>query len=233
MHGIFTSALIASVLGGILWLDRYQFPQMMLSRPLVSSSIIGMALGDAEAGLSIGILFELLWYRRPPIGGFIPPDAVFASLAASSIAAIVRHGSEMPLFSLCFLVFVLFFPLAYLGTRIDSALRISLGGLAVKAIQGKERITEGGIDLTIAKALLTGFCAAALPLFPIIILGSFLIMHLTPFIPANLVKAFGFAYYIVPIAAAADIMAGFDERRYYMLFVIGFVVSVVGMALFR
>ena len=83
-------AFCAGTLGALLWLDRYQIGQIMISRPIVVGPIIGVALGDIPLGLAVGVLFEVLWLRRPPIGGFIAPDVTFSTAIASAVAIIVE-----------------------------------------------------------------------------------------------------------------------------------------------
>ncbi len=62
------SILPVALLGGVLGLDMVSFPQMMLSRPLVSATIAGAFVGRASAGLLAGAVLELIALETLPFG---------------------------------------------------------------------------------------------------------------------------------------------------------------------
>ena len=87
--------------------DRVAFGQFMISRPIVVGPLAGLILGDALIGLEIGMLLELLWLGRLPVGAAIPPDDTQVTLGATVLAlhleqTLAVHG--MPLVLLCVLV---------------------------------------------------------------------------------------------------------------------------------
>jgi mannose/fructose/N-acetylgalactosamine-specific phosphotransferase system component IIC len=57
-----------SLLGAVVGLDMVSFPQMMLSRPLVSSTIAGAFVGRPGAGLLLGAVLELIALETLPFG---------------------------------------------------------------------------------------------------------------------------------------------------------------------
>lgn len=62
------SLLPVSLLGALVGLDMVSFPQMMLSRPLVSATIAGAFVGQPAAGLLIGAVLELIALETLPFG---------------------------------------------------------------------------------------------------------------------------------------------------------------------
>lgn len=89
---------LTALAGGVLALDGVSFPQVMISRPLVSATIGGAILGSAGGGLLVGALLELLSMRHPPYGAAKYPDtgpaglvagAAYAASGAASIEALV------------------------------------------------------------------------------------------------------------------------------------------------
>ena len=85
-------------LGGLLALDGVSFPQVMVSRPLVSATIGGALLGAPGGGMLVGAVLELLSMRHPPYGAAKYPDtgpaglvagAAYAAAGAASIEALV------------------------------------------------------------------------------------------------------------------------------------------------
>ncbi len=65
---LLVSAIPVALLGGVLGLDMVSFPQVMLSRPLVSATLAGAFVGRASAGLLIGVVLELLALETLPFG---------------------------------------------------------------------------------------------------------------------------------------------------------------------
>ncbi|MEO6778232.1 MAG: PTS sugar transporter subunit IIC [Gemmatimonadaceae bacterium] len=61
-------AIPVSLLGAVAGLDMVSFPQMMLSRPLVSATIAGAFVGHPAAGLLIGAVLELIALETLPFG---------------------------------------------------------------------------------------------------------------------------------------------------------------------
>lgn len=84
-HGSWLVFLIA---GGLLAVDAVSWPQVMISRPIVSASLGGALVGAPGAGLLVGSVLELLAMRHPPFGATRYPDTGPAGLiAGASFAA--------------------------------------------------------------------------------------------------------------------------------------------------
>jgi mannose/fructose/N-acetylgalactosamine-specific phosphotransferase system component IIC len=76
----------------ILWgtavaLDLVSVPQVMIARPVVAGAVAGFLTGDVEAGLRVGVLFELFALDVLPIGAVRYPDYGPATVAATALAA--------------------------------------------------------------------------------------------------------------------------------------------------
>jgi mannose/fructose/N-acetylgalactosamine-specific phosphotransferase system component IIC len=75
------------VWGTVVGLDLVSVPQAMISRPLVAGSVAGWLLNDVEAGLRIGVLFELFALDVLPVGAVRYPDYGPATVAAVALGA--------------------------------------------------------------------------------------------------------------------------------------------------
>ena len=62
------SVVPVSLLGAIVGLDMVSFPQIMLSRPLISATLAGAFVGRPAAGLLIGAVLELIALETLPFG---------------------------------------------------------------------------------------------------------------------------------------------------------------------
>jgi len=202
--------------------------QLMVSRPVVAAPLVGWVVGDLGAGLASGILFELLWLRQPPVGGYIPPDTSLASMACAAISGIVRSQHDIPTTSLALLVFLCVLPVTYLGVVLDAVLRTGLTRLVRRANIDPEQLYGSAAWFSIARGLLSGFFVAFLGLFPVILGGALVLGKLAYILPISLVSALGFAFYAVPLVAVADYMVGHQDRTSVLLFLLGFGIIAIG-----
>ena len=223
--------LLAGAVGGLLYLDRFQLFQTMACRPMVAAPIVGWIVGDLSAGLAAGLLFEMLWLRRPPVGGFVPPDATLASVATASVAALVRESTGIPVTATVCLSFLLLFPVSLLGMRLDVMVRLILGSLARKVEEAQRNDADLTVYPYLLAGLLVGFLAAFLILSLVIFLAATLLISAVQWVPPALIRAMGFAFYVVPLLGAADLMVRLDETRDRVLFLVGFVIAIASVSL--
>ena len=85
--------LLLVALGGLLAVDGVSFPQVMVSRPLVSATLGGAVLGHPGGGMLVGAVLELLSMRHPPYGAAKYPDTGPAGLVAGAAYAAAGAGS--------------------------------------------------------------------------------------------------------------------------------------------
>jgi PTS system mannose-specific IIC component len=82
-----SQALLLVLWGTLVAVDLVSVPQAMICRPLVAGAIAGWIAGDVEAGLRVGVLFELFALDVLPIGAVRYPDYGPATVAATAFAA--------------------------------------------------------------------------------------------------------------------------------------------------
>jgi mannose/fructose/N-acetylgalactosamine-specific phosphotransferase system component IIC len=71
--------------GTLVGLDLVSVPQGMISRPVVAGTVAGALAGDVEAGLRVGILFELFALDVLPAGAVRYPDYGPATVSAVAL----------------------------------------------------------------------------------------------------------------------------------------------------
>jgi len=81
-----------ALLAGLILLDSTALMQVMISQPLVSCSLIGLAAGEPAVGFNMGIAFQLLFLSDLPIGSYIPKDA--PTISMSALAAVLIFGDS-------------------------------------------------------------------------------------------------------------------------------------------
>lgn len=87
------NALPIAVLGGVLGLDMVSFPQVMISRPIVSATIAGAFAGNPTAGVLIGAVLELIALETLPFGASRYPEWGSAGAVGGAIFAAQDTGA--------------------------------------------------------------------------------------------------------------------------------------------
>lgn len=188
----------------LVGLDRVAFAQFMISRPIVVGPLTGWVLGNTLIGLEVGMLVELLWLGRLPVGAAIPPDDTQIALGATVMALSMEkflglHG--MPVVILAVLIAI---PLGKLGQLFDRLARHvndrfndnAIKAVAISGSLGVERMHLLG---------LASFALASLATALIIILcGSVILYYAAPLLIGT-VRGAGLSlqYSLVMIGAAA------------------------------
>lgn len=219
-------SLLAGVAGGLLWLDRFQLCQVMVSRPIVSAPLVGWISGDITAGVASGLLFELLWLRTPPVGGFIAPDTTLAAIATAAVSARVGSATNIGLTPVVFLSFLFLFPLCFVGKKVDELLRLRLGKIANRSAESQRHGDDRVVYLHLVAGLVLGFSCAFLVLVPTIEGCTFLLTRVIQTLPSTISRSFGFGFYLVPLLGAVDFLLGMDELRHKLLFLAGLIAAV-------
>ncbi|NIP59593.1 MAG: hypothetical protein GWM92_00625 [Gemmatimonadetes bacterium] len=81
-----------AVLGGLLGLDQTGVGQFMVSRPLVTGTLVGALLGSPDSGLLVGALLEGLFLPAFPVGGARFPETGPATVVAAATASTPGAG---------------------------------------------------------------------------------------------------------------------------------------------
>jgi PTS system mannose-specific IIC component len=219
--------LTAGVLAVLLGLDRTAFLQSMVSRPLVAAPLTGWLLGIPQAGLEVGMLLELLWLGRLPVGTVIPPDDTQVAIGATLLVLTLErlldlHG--MPAVILCVLVAI---PLGQFGRYADSRARQANDHLArqaeVAAVAGDSRRIEwlhlSGTGHFALSGLLT--CTV------IVAAGTLLLYPLAPLL-IGAVRETGLSLqFSFTLIGAAVLLGTLNVSRGLLLFGVAFVATLL------
>jgi mannose/fructose/N-acetylgalactosamine-specific phosphotransferase system component IIC len=81
------SALLLVGWGTLVALDLVSVPQAMIARPIVAGAVAGWMTGDLDAGLRVGLLFELFALDVLPVGAVRYPDYGPATVVGTALAA--------------------------------------------------------------------------------------------------------------------------------------------------
>ena len=219
--------LTTGTLAVLLGLDRTAFLQCMVSRPLVAAPLTGWLLGVPLAGFEVGMLLELLWLGRLPVGSVIPPDDTQVAIGATALALTMErllglHG--MPMVILCVLTAI---PLGKLGQYADDRARQANDRLAREALAA----AANGDDRRIERLHLCGLwhfaLAGLLTCLVIVAAGTVLLYPLAPLL-IGAVRETGLSLqYSFTLIGAAVLLGTLNVSRGLYLFGVAFVATLL------
>jgi mannose/fructose/N-acetylgalactosamine-specific phosphotransferase system component IIC len=81
-----------ALLGALLGLDVVSFPQAMVSRPIVAATLAGAFIGNPPAGLTIGVVLEMIALDTLPFGASRYPEWGSAGVVGGALFAAQAPG---------------------------------------------------------------------------------------------------------------------------------------------
>lgn len=214
--------LLAGVLAMLVGIDRIAFAQFMISRPIVVGPLIGLALGNAMVGLEVGMLLELLWLGRLPVGAAIPPDDTQVTVGATILALSMERLlglSGMPMVLLCVLTAI---PLGKFGQTFDRMARSfndryndrALAALENNDLTRVERLHRAGLLSFALSSLATSFV--------IVLCGSVILFFVAPMLIGTVRETgLGLQYSLI-VVGAATLLGTINVSRGLSLFCAAF-----------
>jgi len=215
---IYTELAIGAGVALICGLDRIAALQIMISRPIVAAPLVAWLLGDVSVGLEIGLMVELLWQARLPVGAAIPPDDTQVSIAGTVLAislgkVLGQTGLEYHL--LCLLIAI---PLGKFGQFFDRFARQYNG----RKVSQSDLLLESGQFYAMEKAHRMGLCCfalAALGTYFVIICGGLLMIPiLAPLLLPSITETSEWLKIALPLVGIAVILGTINVSRSLTLF---------------
>ena len=188
---------------GLLELDTTYFGQFLFSRPIVSSSILGLISGDFFLGLQIGIFTELIYLDFMPIGGVVPPSGA----VSSGIAVIMARFFGIEIYFAFFI--------GIIGGIIFSFVEKKLRRLRTKILPNIEKslkenkITCGNVLL---QSLFMQFLAVYAFLLVWVSIGGPCFGAINNYMPERMHMALKFSYFVVPWIGLAGLLLSFSAK---------------------
>ncbi|MFO7766452.1 MAG: PTS sugar transporter subunit IIC [Pelovirga sp.] len=124
--------MIGGVLALLCGLDRIAILQILISRPIVAAPVAGILLGEPQIGLQIGVMVELLWLARLPVGAAVPPDDTQVAIAATVLSVALGRQLEAVSIELVLLCLLVALPVGKIGQYFDHRARNYNGHLPIE-----------------------------------------------------------------------------------------------------
>lgn len=228
----FTPYLLGAGMAVLLGLDRTAALQIMISRPLVAGPLVGLVLGNVMTGLTVGMLLELLWLCRMPVGATIPHDDTQITVSATTLAIALSAtaGTGVGL-TLCALLVAL--PLGKIGQVVERTVRSRNQRLPKAALHA---LQHG--DLPAVERLhllgLGNFALGALTTYlAIVLIGRWLIVTGSPYFLDLLTRQADWIKLALILVGVATLLQALNVRRAYALFFSGFFLTFLLLVVLR
>ncbi len=214
--------MLAGLVAMLTGLDRVALVQVMISRPLVAAPLTGWVLGSPLVGMEVGMLLELLWLGRLPVGAAIPPDdtqvAVGATVLALSVSPILGL-SGMPLVILSVLIAI---PLGKFGQVFDRLARHINDRLSVSGQTSLMAGNAGGLERNHLLGLASFALASLTTAVVIVLVGSFVLYSVAPLLIGTVQEVGLSLQYSLILVGAAVLLGTINVNRSASLFCAAF-----------
>ncbi len=210
----------ALLLGALAFIGKLDLATgtSMISRPIVLGPLVGLVLGDFEAGVKIGATLELAFLGQYSVGAYIPPNVIVGGILGTAFAITTGKGADI--------AFTMAFPIAMLMQIIDNLLfSIVRPMLAKVADRYAEQGNPGGIDrIHFACGLITCTCLFIVTAAGYA-LGSAHIQAFVDSIPEVITKGLSIACGILPALGFAMLARMVMSGKVLPFFFLGFAVA--------
>jgi len=214
--------ILAGMVALLTGLDRTALLQIMISRPIVAAPLTGLVLGDLHAGLVIGLMTELLWLARIPVGAAIPPDDTQVAVGATTLVVVFGPLWGYAGTGITILALLIAMPLGKAGQWLDHLARSQNSRLQKRA----EQVLASGDFARLERLHWQGvghFAFASIMSYLVIVsVGAVGLYFLAPVFQGTLEGVSGWLKLVFPLCGIAVILCSATISRPMTLFCASF-----------
>lgn len=170
------TSIVLGLIGVFCIFDSRLLGRLNFERPLITSTLVGLALGDLQTGLELGATLELMSLGIVTIGAAAPVDMNMAAIITTAFTILTDASPETAI--------ALSVPIALLGQSIAIVVRILLANLthvAEHAIEIKK--FKRARDMHIVWGTFCYALSYFIPIFLAVYLGAGVVEIIVNYIP--------------------------------------------------
>ena len=222
---------IAIIVGALLCLDKIAI-QIMLSRPLVSSTIVGLILGTPLTGLTAGALLEIFWVNKSPLGTYMPPnDTLVAILITITLAVLSAPQPHIPREFLV-IAFLFYLPLGYVFQKMEVLPAWFNNRMSEKTLIQTDTSSDSMYRISLMPSLFFYFCFSLSLIFVGLLVGLIFIPILIKNTPSFVDLSLVYVYYALPLIGVAAILTTTQHRKTLIYFTLLYICCSMIMEIF-
>ncbi|MFO7811336.1 MAG: PTS sugar transporter subunit IIC [Pelovirga sp.] len=213
---------IGGVVALICGLDRVAILQILISRPIVAAPLAGLLLGEPLIGLQIGVMVELLWLARLPVGASVPPDDTQVAVAATVLSIVLGRHLDALTVELMLLCLLIALPIGKIGQYFEHRARNYNSILLVQTDQALQNGLFGQVQQLHLRGLLSFATSSLLTYLTIVLCGLLLIPPVWPWLQISMSYSAGLLQLALPLIGVAVILGTINVSRSITLFCASF-----------
>ena len=212
--------LLVTAVAVIATID-YNGPVLMLYRPLIAGSLVGLVLGDFQQGMIIGATLELMWLGVTAVGGYTPPDTISGAIVGTALGILSGHGVTAGV--------AIAVPVAVVTQQLDVLAKTVDIYFVKKADEAAKKGDPSKIGLFVLFKVV--------PIFAALVLGGNYIKDLFDKIPPVIMTGLNVAGGMLPAIGFAMLLNMMLKKNMWPYLLVGFVfsaflnLSTIGIAL--
>ncbi|WP_415306346.1 PTS mannose/fructose/sorbose/N-acetylgalactosamine transporter subunit IIC [Clostridium perfringens] len=220
--------LLVTAVAVIATID-YNGPVLMLYRPLIAGSLVGLVLGDFQQGMIIGATLELMWLGVTAVGGYTPPDTISGAIVGTALGILSGHGVTAGV--------AIAVPVAVVTQQLDVLAKTVDIYFVKKADEAAKKGDPSKIGLYHHSSLVLIVLFKVVPIFAALVLGGNYIKDLFDKIPPVIMTGLNVAGGMLPAIGFAMLLNMMLKKNMWPYLLVGFVfsaflnLSTIGIAL--
>lgn len=210
-----TEGLLVGLVLAVLWFLEKMLGTPMVIRPIVTSTLVGLVLGDVTSGIIMGAALELIFMGAIQIGGSVPPDVLVGAGLGTGFAIITGQGAEMAI--------TLGLPISIIAQSLKVIVFIVRSWFMRFAVSlAEDANIKGMIALNVGGLILQCFMYFAVA-FAAITFGSSAVESFINAIPDFIMEGLRVAGGLLPAVGFALLLQPMLNRRNFLYLLIGFI----------
>ena len=210
----FLQALMVAIFAGLAGIDLFNV-LTHIHRPIIAGPIVGILMGDPQAGLVAGASFELMWMGLVPLAGAQPPNVVMGGIIGTAfVIATGKSAQEAIAVAIPFAIFVQVC-ITFLFTAFSPLMK--------KADHYADTLNYGGIAKLNYLGMAILFCFYSIVTFLFIYLGAEKAARYVQFVPKWISDGLGMAGGLMPAIGFGILLNIMLRKEYVAYFILGFV----------
>ncbi|WP_298643078.1 PTS N-acetylgalactosamine transporter subunit IIC [uncultured Cardiobacterium sp.] len=209
-------ALMVALFAGIAGIDLFNV-LTHIHRPIIAGPIVGILMGDPQAGLVAGASFELMWMGLVPLAGAQPPNVVMGGIIGTAfVIATGKTAQEAIVVAIPFALFVQVC-ITFLFTAFSPLMK--------KADHYADTLNYGGIAKLNYLGMTILFLFYSIVTFLVVYLGAAQAAKYVAFVPKWITEGLGMAGGLMPAIGFGILLNIMLRKEYVAYYILGFVLA--------